>query len=95
MQPKRTPSADEIAEMAERGENITQYFHKGKMMPPIQPEGENIQRVNVDFTYEMLADLDSEAKRVNVSRQAIIKTMLSDALDRRMRLRAKSRKKAS
>ena len=95
MQPSRkAPSADEIANMADRGEDVTRYFHKGRMMPPILDEREDIQRVNVDFTYEMLADLDVEAKRINVSRQAVIKTMLSDALDRRKRLRTK-RKKAS
>ena len=88
---QKAPTADEIADMADRGEDITQYFHKGKMMPPLPRE--DIQRVNVDFTYEMLSDLDAEARRLNISRQAIIKTMLADALDRRIRIRGK--KKAS
>jgi hypothetical protein len=59
------------------------------MMPPLpRPD---IQRVNVDFTVEMLRELDAEARRLNVSRQAIIKTMLSRALDERR----SERKKAS
>ena len=32
--PKPT-TADEIAEFADRGENISRFFTKGKMMPPI------------------------------------------------------------
>ncbi len=39
--------------------------------------------MNVDFTNEILSELDTEAKRLNISRQAVIKTMVSDALDRR------------
>jgi hypothetical protein len=33
------PTADEIAELADRREDIFRFFtHDGKMMPPIQPE---------------------------------------------------------
>lgn len=68
-------SADEIAEMADRGEDISRFFtNKGKMMHPIQ-------RVNVDLTEPMLNELDEEARSLNVSRQAIIKTLLRQALD--------------
>jgi metal-responsive CopG/Arc/MetJ family transcriptional regulator len=49
-----------------------------------------IQRVNVDFTASMLAELDREAKELNVSRQAVIKTLVRRALDeRRMAIAAK------
>ena len=44
-------------------------------MPPIQ-------RVNVDFTAPMLSELDSAARELNVSRQAVIKTLLRQGLDR-------------
>ena len=44
-------------------------------MPPL------IQRVNVDFTGTMLEELDREAKGMNISRQAVIKTLLRRALD--------------
>jgi metal-responsive CopG/Arc/MetJ family transcriptional regulator len=40
-----------------------------------------IQRVNVDFTEPMLKELDAEATALNVSRQAVIKTLLRHALD--------------
>jgi len=39
--------------------------------------------VNVDFTAPMLKELDREAETLNISRQAVIKTMLREALDRR------------
>jgi len=69
------PSADQIAEMADRGEDISRFFtNKGKMMPPIQ-------RVNVDFALPMLEELDQEARQLNISRQAVIKTLLRHALD--------------
>lgn len=40
-----------------------------------------IQRVNVDFTAGMLQELDGAAKGLNVSLQAVIKTLLRQALD--------------
>jgi len=69
------PTADEIAELADRGEDISQFFtRKGKMMQPVQ-------RVNVDFTLPMLEELDEAATRLNISRQAVIKSLLRQALD--------------
>ena len=68
-------SADEIGDMAERGEDITRYFtNKGKMKYPIK-------RVNVDFNVAMLKELDDIASELNISRQALIKTYLRQALD--------------
>lgn len=61
--------------MAEQGKDISRFFsNDGKMMSPIQ-------RVNVDFTAQMLIELDDEARSLNVSRQAVIKTLLRHALD--------------
>lgn len=89
---KRKMTGDEIAAAAERGEDVTKYFAgKGKMMPGLPRE--DIQRINIDFTSEVLSELDAEAKRLNISRQAVIKTMISDALDRKAMVRGK--KKAS
>ncbi len=77
---KTIPTADEMAEMADRGEDITRFFSgKGRMMQPQQP----VQRVNVDFTAAMLAELDREAEGLNISRQAVIKTLVRRALDER------------
>ena len=80
---KKPLSADEIAEMASSGEDISRFFtNKGKIMPPIQ-------RVNVDLTLPMLNELDEEARALNISRQAVIKTLLRHALDQQ-RLARKS-----
>ena len=52
---KKKPTADEIAEMAMSGEDVSLYFtNKGKMRPPVK-------RVNVDFTLDMLKELDAVA----------------------------------
>ena len=42
-----------------------------------------IRRVNVDFTSPMLDELDDAAKELNISRQAVIKTLVRQALDQR------------
>ena len=69
------PTADEIAELADRGEDISQFFtRKGKIVQPVQ-------RVNVDFTLPMLEELDEAATRLNISSQAVIKSLLRQALD--------------
>jgi len=69
------PSVDEIAEMAMGGKDVSAYFtNKGVMKPPVQ-------RVNVDFTQDMLEELDNLARELNISRQALIKTFLRQALD--------------
>jgi len=73
---ERPVSAKAIARMADKGQDISRFFtNDGKMMPPL------IQRVNVDFTGTMLEELDREAKGMNISRQAVIKTLLRRALD--------------
>lgn len=70
--------AEQIAEMADRGQDISAHF--AKQFTAVRP---SVQRVNVDFTVPMLRELDQEAETLNVSRQAVIKTMLREALDRR------------
>jgi len=40
-----------------------------------------IQRVNVDFAAPMLEELDNAARELNISRQAVIKTLIRHALD--------------
>ena len=72
---KKKPTADEIAEMAMSGKDISRYFtNKGEMRPPVK-------RVNVDFTLDMIKELDAVARELNISRQAVIKSYLRQALD--------------
>ena len=71
---RKTPTADEIADMASRGEDISGYFtNKFTVVRPVR-------RVNVDLTQGMLRELDERAARLNISRQAVIKTLLGRAL---------------
>lgn len=68
-------SADSIARLADQGKDISRFFEgKGRMVQPIQ-------RVNVDVTATMLDELDKAARDLNVSRQAVIKTLVRQALD--------------
>jgi len=68
-------TTDEIAKMAEQNKDVSKFFtNTGKIKHPVQ-------RVNVDFTIEMLNELDTLASEINISRQAIIKTYLRHALD--------------
>ena len=73
---KKPISAEAIARMADKGQDVTRFFTGDfKMMPPL------IKRVNVDFTPSMVDELDREAEELNISRQAVIKTLLRRALD--------------
>ena len=68
-------TAEAIARFADQGRDISHIFtNKGRMMAPIQ-------RVNVDFAAPMLDELDHAAQELNVSRQAVIKTLIRQALD--------------
>ncbi|MGA7237030.1 MAG: hypothetical protein WBY44_15190 [Bryobacteraceae bacterium] len=78
---KKTPksstpvSADAIARLADEGKDVSRFFKgEGRMIQPIQ-------RVNVDVTAGMLGELDRAAHDLNVSRQAVIKTFVRQALD--------------
>lgn len=80
------PTADEIAEMATRGEDVSRYFtNKFTVVRPVR-------RVNVDLTEGMLRELDARAAKLNISRQAVIKTLLGRALAQERPTTASSRK---
>jgi Arc/MetJ family transcription regulator len=71
-------TAESIARLADRGADISGHFKgPGRMVQPAP----SIQRVNVDLTAEMLQELDQAARELNVSRQAVIKTLVRQALD--------------
>ncbi|HLJ30674.1 MAG TPA: hypothetical protein VKY85_28470 [Candidatus Angelobacter sp.] len=74
---RRKLSAEAIARLADRGKDVSPVFtNAGRMMAPVQ-------RVNVDFSAPMLEELDSAAVELNISRQAVIKTLVRHALDHR------------
>jgi hypothetical protein len=73
--PTNPVSAEHIARMADQGKSVAGFFKReGRMVQPIQ-------RVNVDLTAAMLEELDLAAQDLNVSRQAVIKTLVRQALD--------------
>ena len=62
---------EEIAEMAERGEDVSEHFsgeHNAK------------QRVNIDFPLNLLRQIDAECRRVGVTRQSWIKMVCDERL---------------
>jgi hypothetical protein len=67
--------AEGIARLADKGDDVSRFFtNAGRLMGPIQ-------RVNVDLAAGMLEELDRAAKELNISRQAVIKTLIRQALD--------------
>ena len=58
------------------GEDITQDLDLAKARRPEQEQ----KRVNVDFPLWMIHQLDKEAKRLGVARQAIIKVWVAERL---------------
>ncbi len=72
---RKAASAETIARLADQGRDVSRFFsNKGRLMAPIQ-------RVNVDLAAGMLEELDRAAKELNISRQAVIKTLIRQALD--------------
>ena len=73
---RRKPvSADAIGRLADEGRDVSRFFtNNGRMTGPIP-------RVNVDLASGMLEELDRAAKELNISRQAVIKTLIRQALD--------------
>ncbi len=72
---RRATPAESIARLADRGKDVSRFFtNRGRMM-------DAIQRVNVDFTSSMLEELGKTARELNISRQAVIKSLLRQALD--------------
>lgn len=75
----RTPSGESIARKADKGEDISFYFtNEGKIMPPLNGGG-------IDLSDGLLEEIDQAAKRLRVSRQALIKRFIRRGLDEQYR----------
>jgi len=72
--PRKPVPAEAIARLADQGKDVSRFFTNTGQMGPIQ-------RVNVDLASGMLEELDRAAKELNISRQAVIKTLIRQALD--------------
>ncbi len=81
--PRKPMPAEAIARLADQGSDVSRFFtNTGRMMMPGP-----IRRVNVDLASGMLEELDRAAKELNISRQAVIKTLIRQALDQQYRVR--------
>ncbi len=87
--PKSKIAAEEIADRASSGEDVSSFFTGN--FTAVRP----VRRVNVDLTQGMLTELDARAARLNVSRQAVIKTLLRQALDQNNATSPSGKRKAS
>jgi len=71
-------SAAEFDRKFDEGEDLSEYVDWSKAKRP----GLEPKRVNVDFPSWMVAGLDREAKRLGITRQALIKTWIAEKLPR-------------
>ena len=72
------PTADEVADMADSGLDISRFFtNQGEMKQPLTS-------IRVDISQEMLKELDQLAADLHVSRQIAINSCLRRALDQHL-----------
>jgi hypothetical protein len=69
--------AEAFDKMFDDGEDISHLLDLSSARRPNQEQ----KRVNVDFPQWMVDQLDSEARRVGVTRQSIIKVWLAERLE--------------
>ena len=74
----RALSATELDAMHDAGTDLSGHMDLAKAVRP----GRVVQRVNVDFPVDLLREIDQEARRLGVTRQAFIKVRLADALEK-------------
>jgi hypothetical protein len=72
----RALSAGELDAMHDAGVDLSGHLDLTKAVRP----GRAVQRVNVDFPVDLLREIDQEARRLGVTRQAFIKVRLADSL---------------
>lgn len=70
--------AEEFDQKFDDGEDVTSDLDLAAVRRP----GLEQRRVNVDFPAWMIESLDREARRLGVTRQAIIKLWIAERLDR-------------
>ena len=75
----RIASAESVARKADKGEDISSYFsNNGKMMPPLDGPG-------IALNGALLEEVDQAARRLEISRQALIKRFIRRGLDEQYR----------
>jgi hypothetical protein len=74
MTAKKTIDAEEFDRKFDAGESVIDYLD----MDTIRHPGLETRRVNVDFPAWVVAGLDRQAKRLGVTRQALIKMWIAE-----------------
>lgn len=69
---KKTITTDEFDAKFDRGESIIEHLDLAQA----------VKRVNVDFPAWSIGELDKEAERLGIARQALIKLWVIEKLDR-------------
>lgn len=72
----RSVSATQLDAVHDEGTDLSAHLDIGKVVRP----GRAVQRVNVDFPVDLLREIDQEARRLGVTRQAFIKVRVADSL---------------
>jgi hypothetical protein len=72
----RALPAAQLDAMHDAGVHLSAHVDLAKAVRP----GRAVQRVNVDFPVDLLREIDQEARRLGVTRQAFIKVRLADSL---------------
>ena len=75
---KKKISAEDPDRKFDEGEDVLEYFETENMRRP-----NKIQRISLDIPDWMLVLLDSEATRLGIPRQAVIKVILDGSLRKR------------
>jgi len=75
--------ASELDKRFDDGEDITEYLD----LDSTRRVDRDVRRVNVDFPPWMVDSLDSEARRLGVTRQSVIKMWIGDRLEQRAKAR--------
>ena len=73
---RKKMSAATLDAMHDAGVNLSAHMDLTKATRP----GRAVQRVNVDFPVDLLREIDQEARRLGVTRQAFIKIRIADSL---------------
>lgn len=76
--------AEEFDERFDSGGDVTPTLDLSDVRRP----GVEQRRVNVDFPHWMIESLDREARRLGVTRQAVIKVWIAERLDEHRRVAA-------
>jgi D-serine deaminase-like pyridoxal phosphate-dependent protein len=77
--PAEQLSAARLDALHDAGDDLTPHMDLAGSRRP----GRETRRVNVDFPVDLLAEIDREARRLGVTRQALIKLRLADTLPSR------------